>query len=90
MGYYLVHWYMHNGSDRRRGKKEDKNIFKEIRNQNFQNFLKNINLHIQESPWTPNRIKAETQKQTHDIKSAKRQRKGENLESSKRKMTCNL
>lgn len=37
---------MHNGSDRRREKKGEEDIFKEIMDQNF---CKNINLHIQDS-----------------------------------------
>lgn len=72
------------------GAKREEKKFEEIMAQHLPNFLKNVNLPTQASQWSPNRIEVEAPKHTYSSKRAERQRKGENLESSARKMAHQL
>lgn len=70
---------------------KQKKIFKDVMSTYFPNLLENDNLYIQQAQQTPNSIKVEEMhNQTHTSKNNKSQRQGENLECSKRKMTCHI
>lgn len=79
---------MCNGSARRRGKRE--NMFEDIMAEKFPNWLKIINVLIQEAHLTSSSIYARDLQIDESCKNAERQKQGENLESSRRKTTHHL